>query len=516
MTGPRGASRTVLLATDDDELYRGYRSSLHEAGYGCLRAATGPEAISLFCLECPPLVLLDADLPGGGLVVGRDLMETDAGASAHLLVIRGKDDNDIWDEACGVGAHDVIPRACSSLELSSKVALAFRSWAVSSDLRVRNRELKRRVALGLGELERVNRHLKQQLRQQQTLLELTHEMNASLDVEAQANVLLLSVVGQLGVQAAALFAASENGVAMSLKGAKGIDLEACGAIPEENRVAWRYFLEGQGGSPLEGIIPAELSVLGFALMVPIRWRGHVAGVLALGPKLTGQPFSAGDVRMLETMGNSFAVALQNAGLYQQLQQSYVATIGALVSAIEAKDRYTRGHTARVAHYARELALALGLDKDLLKQVEYGAALHDVGKIGMHENILNKCGRLDEAETAAMRNHPVIGDRILAKIDFLAEARLAVRHHHERVDGTGYPDGLRGDQIPLVAKVVCVADAFDAMTTTRSYSQPIGLEQAVAHLQQKAGAQFDPRIVAAFIDLLRSGKITLAAERKVPA
>jgi HD-GYP domain-containing protein (c-di-GMP phosphodiesterase class II) len=108
----------------------------------------------------------------------------------------------------------------------------------------------------------------------------------------------------------------------------------------------------------------------------------------------------------------------------------------------------------------------------------------------------------------IRQHPAMGDRILAHIDFLREARLAVRHHHERVDGAGYPDGLRGPQIPLIAKIVAVADAFDAMTTTRTYSNPIGLEEAIGHLERKASTQFDTRVVGAFVALLRSGRLRL--------
>ena len=295
---------------------------------------------------------------------------------------------------------------------------------------------------------------------------------------------------------------------MSLVAVKGIDREVCLAVSEADRAGWRDWLESAGATPLEGIVPAELAALGFALMVPIRDRARIGGAVALGPRITGQPYSAGDIRMLETMGNSFAVALQNANLYRKLQRTYVNTIEALVTAIEAKDRYTRGHTARVAKYARAIAVELGLDDAALQQVEYGAALHDVGKIGIFEHILNKHGELTEEEFAMIRQHPAMGDRILAHIDFLREARLAVRHHHERMDGAGYPDRLRGPQIPLIAKIVAVADAFDAMTTTRTYSNPIGLEEAIGHLERKIHTQFDSRVVSAFVALLRDGRIRL--------
>ncbi len=505
--GLAGDGHKILVAGRDEEPYNAFCAVLSGAGYQPLRTRTGAEAIGLLCVEEPPIVLLDANLPGGGAVC-RDLLETEAGADARVLVVVPCGDRVGREAAFDTGAHDVLEPCCGPRELLSRVGFALRNWAVSADLRERNRQLRLRVDSGLGELDNVNRRLKQQLRQQQTLLELTQEMNASLDAEQQANVLLLSIVGELGVQAAALFTADPASGVMTLAAAKGIAPEACAGVPEAQRAAWRDYLESGGAAPLEGIVPAEMAALGFALMVPIRYRGRIGGALALGPKLTGQPYSQGDLRMLETMGNSFAIALQNAALYRQLQASYVATIEALVSAIEAKDKYTRGHTARVARYARAIAGELGLERDRQQQVDYGAALHDVGKIGIYEHVLNKRGVLSDDEKALMQSHPIVGDRILARIDFLAEARLAVRHHHERIDGCGYPDRLVGSEIPLIAKIVAVADAFDAMTTTRSYKDPIGLDEALGHLELKAGTQFDGEVVAAFTRLVRGGRLRL--------
>lgn len=508
MNAVRGEEHRILVAGPPDGVCDGICATLRQAGYDCLRAGTGPEAISLFCVEPPPVVLVDAELPGGGMLVCRDLFETDAVADTIVLMLLPDNERITRETAFASGAHDAFPRDCGPQELLGRVAYALRGWAVSADLRVRNLDLRRRVDRGLGELDRVNRNLKQQLRQQQTLLELTQEMGASLEAAQQANVLLLSIVGQVGALSAALFAGDGDGAPMSLIAVKGIDREVCLAVSEADRAGWRDWLESAGASPLEGIVPAELAALGFALMVPIRDRARIGGAVALGPRITGQPYSPGDIRMLETMGNSFAIALQNSNLYRKLQGTYVNTIEALVTAIEAKDRYTRGHTARVAKYARAIAVELGLDEAAIQQVEYGAALHDVGKIGIYEHVLNKHGELTEEEFAMIRRHPAMGDRILAHIDFLHEARRAVRHHHERVDGSGYPDGLRSAQIPLIAKIVAVADAFDAMTTTRTYSSPIGLEEAIDNLVRKVGTQFDSRVVDAFVGLLRGGRVRL--------
>ncbi len=518
MSAAHGEEHRILLAGPPGGACEKIAATLRQAGYACLRAGTGPEAISLFCVETPPVVLIDVDLPGGGVLVCRDLFEAEAGIDTIVLMLLPDNEQATREAAFAAGAHDAFPRDCGPQEVLGRVAYALRGWAVSADLRVRNLDLRRRVDRGLGELDRVNRNLKQQLRQQQTLLELTQEMSASLEAAQQANVLLLSIVGQVGALSAALFAGDGERAPMSLVAVKGIDRELCLAVSEADRAGWRDWLESAGASPLEGIVPAELAALGFALMVPIRDRARIGGAVALGPRITGQPYSAGDIRMLETMGNSFAIALQNSNLYRQLKETYVNTIEALVTAIEAKDRYTRGHTARVARYARAIAVELDLDEASLQQVEYGAALHDVGKIGIYEHVLNKHGELTEEEFAMIRRHPAMGDRILAHIDFLREARLAVRHHHERVDGSGYPDGLRGAQIPLIAKVVAVADAFDAMTTTRTYSNPIGLEEAIDNLERKAGSQFDVMVVEAFIRLLRDGRLSLERPdaREAPA
>ncbi len=504
----------LLVAAPENAVGDALTSVLRRAGYGILRATTGPEAISLFCVEAPPVVLIDWDLPGGGAPVCRDLLETDVAPDARVIFVVPPADREARETAFCSGAHDAVARDAGPEELLGRVAFALRAWAIAEDLRERNRELRRSVDRGVGELERVNRRLKQQIHRQQTVLELTQEMAASLEASQQANVLLLSTVGQLGALSATLWAGESEGEALALMAVKGCDREALQAIPEAERISWLAWMESPGASPVEGVVPAGLAALGLTLMVPIRYRARIMGAMVFGPKVTGQPYSAGDLRMLETMGNSFAIALQNAVLYRKLQHTYVCTIEALVSTIEAKDPYTRGHTARVARYAGALARELGLDDEQVQQVEYGAALHDVGKIGIFESLLNKRGDLTEEDLVMIRRHPIMGDRILGHIDFLKDARLAVRHHHERIDGGGYPDALAGEQIPLIARIVAVADAFDAMTTTRVYSDPLSLEEAIAHLEGKTGTQFCPVVVRAFVHLLRGGLVDLG--RLAPA
>jgi putative nucleotidyltransferase with HDIG domain len=180
---------------------------------------------------------------------------------------------------------------------------------------------------------------------------------------------------------------------------------------------------------------------------------------------------------------------------QELRRSYKATVLALANAVEARDAYTGKHAQRVAAYGLRIARAAGVEVD--PQVEFGFLLHDVGKVAVPDAILFKPGPLTPEERALMVKHPQIGSEILRHIDFLDEAKVVVRHHHERWDGDGYPDGLAGEDIPLQARVFAVADALDALTTDRPYRAACGWAEARQVIRTESGSQFDPAMVAAY-------------------
>src|SRR3954454_6598738 len=182
---------------------------------------------------------------------------------------------------------------------------------------------------------------------------------------------------------------------------------------------------------------------------------------------------------------------------QELRASYMATVRALSNAVEARDAYTGKHAERVSAYGVTLARACGLDVSANPQVEFGFLLHDVGKVAVPDAILFKSDRLTDEEYALITRHPVIGAEILRDVTFLGEAKLVVRHHHERWDGAGYPDGLHGDDIPLAARVFALADTLDALTTDRPYRPATTWELARAVIEAECGTQFDPDVVAAY-------------------
>jgi putative two-component system response regulator len=221
---------------------------------------------------------------------------------------------------------------------------------------------------------------------------------------------------------------------------------------------------------------------------------------------------AAEKRRLVVENRGYQESLQEKVAVQarRLEELFLASIQSLAEALEVKDPYTRGHSIRVSHYSVVIARELALDDELLRQIELGGHVHDIGKIGVREDVLNKPGKLTDAEYEHIMTHPVVGWRILAPL--LGETPVAlniVRSHHERYDGRGVPDRLAGENIPFEARIAAVADSFDAMTSDRPYRpEGMSLEAAMAELVRCSGAQFDPGVVNAMISAVAGGRITL--------
>jgi putative nucleotidyltransferase with HDIG domain len=212
-------------------------------------------------------------------------------------------------------------------------------------------------------------------------------------------------------------------------------------------------------------------------------------------------FDEDDARLLQTVADQLGSALRSALLYEQLDRAYLGTAEALAAALEAKDSYTAQHAHSIVQWAEGVGRRLGMEDRDLRDLRYGAVFHDIGKIAVPEAILNKQGPLDDAEREIMQRHTIVGEQILAPVEFLARVRPIVRHEHERWDGGGYPDGLYGEQIPLGARIVLVCDAYHAMTSDRPYRLAMSEEEARAELRAGAGTQFDPRVVDTFLAAL---------------
>jgi HD-GYP domain-containing protein (c-di-GMP phosphodiesterase class II) len=242
--------------------------------------------------------------------------------------------------------------------------------------------------------------------------------------------------------------------------------------------------------------------------IPLVAAGARVGSVALADPSPGVRWE----RLREVMLPHLATALESTRLVDEVRRRHLSTIAALSRSMEAKDYYTGGHTERVAEISVALARRFGFEGEELDAIEIGALLHDIGKIGIPEQVLHKPGPLDDEEWRLMREHPVLSDYILSDLDLHSSVREIARSSHERIDGGGYPDGLKGDQIPLTARIVLVADALDALTTDRPYRRARPIPAALEEIRAHSGTQFCPTVVSALEDLWREHPEVLGAGR----
>lgn len=263
------------------------------------------------------------------------------------------------------------------------------------------------------------------------------------------------------------------------------------------------------GQPLR--VSSKATTLGFAnghsaegaiLCVPLKLRDKAIGVLSVLRENAARAFTEDDESLMVSIGSQVAVAIENYRLNLDVEQTYIETIMALALAVEAKDPYSAGHSKRVGYYAMQIGKALGLDDEMLRTLNDGGILHDIGKIGIKDEILLKPSHLSPDEEKIMQQHPVIGEAIVKPVRSLRRLAGLVRCHHERFDGSGYPSGLKGEQIPIGARILAVADTYDSMVTDRPYRKRLSIEEAKETLRKGAGVTYDPVVVEALLRILQ--------------
>ena len=365
----------------------------------------------------------------------------------------------------------------------------------------------------LAEIRELNRRLSERLTEMTALHETIKATGSSLDLDQVLSSVFDNAVKTLKVDDGSLMLFDPEEGVLTIKKAHGLDEKIVREIrikPGEGIAGWvlqsgePMFIHGRVDSPqIKGRDKYEATN---SICAPLKTRTTgVIGIINLNRKGDFEPFTEDNLKLLSTMAHEAATAIESASLYQNLRKSYLSTIRALSSALELKDPYTTGHSRGVAKYAVAIAKKLDMSSQEIEGIEVAAILHDIGKIGIHEDILNKPGKLDDEEWKEVKRHPESSFNILNGIDFPWNIKPSIYSHHERYNGMGYPAGLKGDEIPLGARVLGVADAFDAMTSERAYRKGMSKEAAIEELKKVAGTQLDPEIVKVFIEMLMSGE-----------
>ncbi|MCX5711862.1 MAG: HD-GYP domain-containing protein [Candidatus Omnitrophica bacterium] len=289
-------------------------------------------------------------------------------------------------------------------------------------------------------------------------------------------------------------------------------------ILDEAKKLVKHNLAKETKSLLTAVIE-QMKIFDSTVCIPSFFRHGLLGIVLLGGKLDGKKFDRQEMDFFIALASDVSMAVRNAQLFKDLQveldrnrQLYIRITIALAAAIEAKDNYTHGHTSRVTNLSMSIASKICqknkklFDRKFLEDLHIASLLHDIGKIGIPEFILNKEEKLTDEEINKIREHPVTGATILAPIKELSSAIMGVRYHHERYDGTGYPEGLKGERIPLIASIISVADSFDAMTSDRPYRRKLSGDTAFNEILSLEGKHYDPRIVSSFADYYREANI----------
>ena len=316
-----------------------------------------------------------------------------------------------------------------------------------------------------------------------------------------------SALGQLAQRAREVSASDRAAVAMRDEDDPAwTRIEAADRLPLEilgNRFGVRQGAMGEVFASGRSVAKVDWEALGYdsgeaclGASIPISWGGEVHGVLSVARASSASPFSAHEMEVLADLASLTALALEQAMLRGRVERAAQAGVEALAAAVDIRDNYTAEHSEEVVDLACRVAKQLGVEGSGLSEVEMAARLHDVGKIGVPDAVLHKPGPLDPDEWHIIRQHPVWGSQMLARVPELAGVAALIRYEHERWDGKGYPDGLSGEDIPLASRIVFVCDAYHAITSTRPYREAKPTEVALQELEAHAGSQFDPNAVQA--------------------
>ncbi len=478
----------ILVVDDSRVALEAIRFALGPLGCELVAVTEVPEAMDLLEPGDVDLVVTDLVMPGGG---GWELIEYTRlnHPVIPVIVLTAISEVETAVSLMRAGAYDVLTKPFRPAEFRARIR---RGLEYGSLLRERRR-LESENQAYKKDLEY---KLDDQTRIISSMLRLSSELNRIRDVETALNLVVRTVGDLFGASKVSVLVRKLNGtieIESSERGDPSLD-RASALLAEEAMDTGRFayhVLEGMGAARRSA---AFASV---PLLHDRDQEGRVLGVINVA-STEGRPFTQEELRVMQAVADATSVALANMESRRRVEQAYYDTVQALALALEAKDAYTRGHSQRVTHLSVAIAEEMELDRTVSEQIRLAGLLHDVGKIGIPEKIINKPARLTVEEYRAIMEHSTIGENMVKHISFLDEARKMIRHHHERFDGRGYPDSLRGDEIEIGSRIMAVADAFDAMRTDRPYRRALTKEAAIAELKRYEGIQFDPRCVDAFL------------------
>lgn len=497
----QGLKALKVLVVDDDIMIREtLQLFLQNIDIGIVQTAdSGETALLKINKEMYDYVFMDLMMPGlSGMEVLKEIHRDNQLTS--VIIMTGYPSMDVVIDAMHHGASDFLVKPFQFqdvkliLERIERLRLLMeKNWLLHQELEEKK------------EVEELNNQLQKRIRHQTILYNIVDSLstiNRSEDLyqylvkeskkSCNAKKVCFMIYGENNSQLLTL--AHEGFKDPALEISTGIEEDSEGAGILDKNIIGAYF--GQSAdkwTPLDKIYRNNGSML-----IPFNIRHEPFGLLFMTEKEGEKSFDEEDESILKFLSEKAALNIENIALYDNLKQSLRASFMSLVSAIEAKDLYTQQHSSRVTELSLKIAKKMECEYDDLQRLESSGPLHDIGKIGINDTILNKTDKLNEEEYTHIKTHPLIGVNIVSPLGLDYEELAIIRNHHERWDGKGYPDGLKGDEIPRLSRILSVADAFDAMSSSRAYRKALPFSVCINELKNKSGTQFDPDIIEAAI------------------
>jgi putative nucleotidyltransferase with HDIG domain len=517
--------KKILFVDDEDSILNVASEYFQRKGYNVVTAHNGLEAKKVLENVQVDCCFTDINMPGmDGLELAEYIQELDNTIPVIIMTGYPSLDNTIKTMKNGVLDFLVKPVDLKQMELCVRRVISQRQ------LFVENLILKKEVE-GKDRLERLNRELMVKVEELHVLNKILTDFSSTLSTSGVFKHLVDMAIDITPSDDARFYVINEtdkkpieveSSKAMGNPQRSGIVVDAnagvdnpwtvSGAKPDNINSIDHLIMEImedqiplliQDSSDNTGL-PKEISSL---TIVPLKIRDKVFGVLTAATRQGENCLTERDLYYLAFMSQNAANAIENLALYENIYENLFATLYAFVNALEARDPYTQQHSSRVTSLSIVMGKALGCASEELDVLNFAGHLHDIGKIGIRDDILLKPGKLTDEEFKKIKEHPVIGANIMAQLGLWERERQIIRGHHERFDGTGYPDGLKGEDIPFLARIMSVADVYDAISSDRAYRKKMEESQVLEIIQGGSGTQFDPHIIKIFLELYHQGKFT---------
>jgi len=488
-----------ILVVDDEEIIRNiFKEYLGSTkNYTVLTAVDGLEALEIIKTEEIDCCFTDLSMPRmDGVELTRKIQAYDN--TIPVAVMTGYPSIDTTIGTLKNGVVDFLTKPVEMNQLHLTIERIMRERSLFIDNVLLKEEVKKKE-----QLLKINQELQQKIKEVETMNLIFQQLEQATTSKDLFTV-LVNLSGEVTTCDEAYFCINSQemkdpAIITSFFRDKNKTIVDAGCI--EGNVVKKV---ADDGIPL---LISENNGSDSVLAIPLKIRSKVFGILISLIRDGKRHFNEKDLYFLNFLAEKASFLIENLALYENIYENLFSTLYAFVETIEARDPYTKQHSTRVTRYAVSIAKAIGCSREEIDVLNVSGNLHDIGKIGIPDNILLKPGQLTDGEYEVIKKHPSIGSNIIGHFNMWADEKKIIKHHHERWDGRGYPDRLRGEEIPFLSRILSVADVYDALASDRSYRKKLSDDVAIEIIMENTGCQFDPKIVDVFLKLYDQGKIT---------